>query len=82
LPKSRLQAKLFYKKMEMNRSCVDNNMICATSMTWQPNFSERKRKVGRSDTTWRRAVETERDKLGMNIWARAKTVAKDRNKWK
>jgi len=26
-------------------------------------------------------VEIERDKLGMNIWVRVKTVAKDRDKW-
>jgi hypothetical protein len=30
-------------------------------------------KVGQPTTTWRRMVETERDKLGMNSWARANT---------
>ena len=31
---------------------------------------------GRPKPTWRWSVETERDKLGMNSWA--KTVAKDK----
>jgi len=56
---------------------MDNNRICATSLTWQ---TEGKRKVGRSDTIWRRAVETKRDKLGDEQLNKAKTVAKDRHK--
>ena len=53
--------------------------ICTTALMWQ---HEGKRKVGLPKTTWRMTVETERDTLGMNSWTRAKTVTKDRDKWK
>ena len=56
---------------------MDNNRICTTALMWQ---HEGKQKVEQPKTTWRRRVETERDKLGMNTWSRAKTVAKDRDK--
>jgi len=48
------------------------------ALTWQPDG---KRNVRRTKTTWR-MVETERDKLGINSWAKSKTVAKDRDKWR
>ena len=51
--------------------------VWTTALTWQP---EGKLKVGRPKTTWRKTVETERDKLVMNSWARA--VARDRDKWR
>jgi hypothetical protein len=56
---------------------MDNTRICATALTWQP---ERKRKVGRPKTTWRRTTEQERTELGWNTWASARAVAKDRRR--
>ena len=58
---------------------MDANSICSVALTWKP---EGKRKVGRPKTTWRRTVETERTSLGWNSWASARTVAKDRVRWK
>jgi len=71
--KQRKQAKLVYKKRLrwiVDVLCMDNNRICITALTRQP---EGKRKVGRHKTTWRMTVETERDKIGMNSWEKAKT---------
>jgi hypothetical protein len=36
----------------------------------------------RPSPTWRRMIETERDKLGINRWARKTTIAKDKEKWR
>ncbi|XP_063447098.1 uncharacterized protein LOC134726617 [Mytilus trossulus] len=58
---------------------MDANSICSVALTWKP---EGKRKVGRPKTSWRRTVETERTSLGWNSWASARTVAKDRVRWK
>ena len=58
---------------------MDKNRICTTALTWQP---EGKRSVGRPKTTWRRTVESERCQLGWEGWGVAKTVAKEREKWK
>ena len=38
-------------------------MICTTALTWQPAENI---KVDDKKTSWRRIVETERDKLVMN----------------
>ena len=56
---------------------MDSKRVCTTALTWQP---ERKRNVVQPETTCRRTVETEKDKLEMNSWARAETVAKNRDK--
>ena len=56
---------------------MDNKRVCTTALTRQP---ERERNVVQRKTTCRRTVETEKDKLGMNSWTRAKTVAKERDK--
>ena len=58
---------------------MDNTRICTTALTWHP---EGRRKVGRPKTTWRRTTEQERTKLGWNSWASARTVAKDRQRWR
>ena len=51
---------------------------------WQPwhGTPEGKRRVGRPKTTWRRTVESERNSLGWNGWGTARTVARDRTRWK
>ena len=58
---------------------MDTSKICVTALTWTP---EGKRRLGRPKTTWRRTVETERNSLGWNGWGTARTVARDRTRWK
>lgn len=43
-------------------------------------FWENGCKVGQPKITWGMSLETERDQLGMNSWARVKTIAND--KWR
>ena len=59
------------------RKDTDNNSFIA--MTWAP---EGKRKIGRPKTTWRRTVEKERGEMGWSSWHQARTVAKDRDRWR
>jgi len=52
---------------------------CAVALGWTP---EGKRARGRPKTTWRKMVEKERKTAGWRSWQHARTVAKDRRKWK
>ena len=55
----------------MNRPCLmyGQQQDLYNALTQQPDG---KRNVRRTKTTWR-MVETERDKLGINSWAKSKT---------
>ena len=62
---------------------MDKNKIYTTALMWQPiHFNSGCHGSSRPKTTWRTAVQTERDKLEMNGWSRVKTAAKDRDKWR
>ncbi|KAL9977341.1 hypothetical protein ACROYT_G014733 [Oculina patagonica] len=53
--------------------------ISRTALTWAP---EGKRRRGRPRETWRRTVETERNRLGWRSWGTAVASAADRDGWR